>query len=190
MDFIKLVVQILASTATSLAALMSITLFLRVHWPAPILWILKLYVSALSPLFFLIGVVGTIAGQTTGSTFISIIGIYVSVIFLIHIFRVTGPPNSSVGFEHAFGSFWEGPINSQQKRFFLPRRMTLRLPAVPNPSLEQNISFAIIPETGRKLLCDVWQPHSTITPSGLAFIYLHGAAWYMLDKDLGTRSFF
>ena len=56
--------------------------------------------------------------------------------------------------------------------------------------MEQNISFATVPETDRKLLCDIWQPHSTITPSGLAFIYLHGAAWYMLDKDLGTRPFF
>ena len=68
--------------------------------------------------------------------------------------------------------------------------MTLRLPTVPNPRMEQNIAFAMIPDTGRKLLCDVWQPHSTIAPSGLAFIYLHGAAWYMLDKDLGTRPFF
>ena len=56
--------------------------------------------------------------------------------------------------------------------------------------MEQNISFATVPETDRKLLCDIWQPHSTIAPSGLAFIYLHGAAWYMLDKDLGTRPFF
>lgn len=56
--------------------------------------------------------------------------------------------------------------------------------------MEQNISFATVPETNRELLCDIWQPHSTIAPSGLAFIYLHGAAWYMLDKDLGTRPFF
>jgi len=189
-DFIKLIVQILASVSGCLAALMSITLFLRIHWPAPILWFLKLYVSALSPLLFLIGIVSTIAGQMTGSVFISIIGIYVSVIFLIHIFRITRPPNSSSGFEHTFGSHWKGRINPQQKKYFLPGRMTLRLPTVPNPRMEQNISFAIIPETGRNLLCDFWQPHSTITPSGLAFIYLHGGAWNLLDKDLSTRPFF
>jgi acetyl esterase/lipase len=56
--------------------------------------------------------------------------------------------------------------------------------------MEQNISFATVPGSDRKLLCDIWQPNSTIASSGLAFIYLHGAAWYMLDKDLGTRPFF
>ena len=190
MDLIRLIVQILAAVSSCLAALIGITLFLRVRWPAPVLWFLKLYVSALSPWLCLIGVVSTIAGLTTGSVFISVIGIYVAAIFLIHIFRVTRPPGSSRGFEFAFGSHWEDRINAQQKKFFLPRRTLLRLPVVPNPRMEQNISFAIIPETERKLLCDIWQPHSTIASSGLAFIYLHGAAWYMLDKDLGTRPFF
>jgi len=39
-------------------------------------------------------------------------------------------------------------------------------------------------------LCDVWLPPAGVAPSGLAFIYLHGGAWYLLDKDLGTRPFF
>ena len=190
MAFIKLIIQILAAVSGCLAALMSITFFLRVQWPAPALWFLKLFVSALSVWLFLIGVISTIAGLTTGSYFISGIGIYVAVIFLIHIFRVTRPPDSSNGFEFAFGSQWGDRINPQQEKFFLPRRTILRLPIVPNPRMETNISFATIPETDRKLLCDIWQPHSTITRSGLALIYLHGAAWYMLDKDLGTRPFF
>src|SRR5688572_27644403 len=157
MDLIRLIVQILAAVSCCLAALIGITLFLRVRWPAPVLWFLKLYVSALSPWLCLIGVVSTIAGLTTGSVFISVIGIYVAAIFLIHIFRVTRPPGSSRGFEFAFGSHWEDRINTKQKKFFLPRRTLLRLPVVPNPRMEQNISFAIIPETERKLLCDIWQ---------------------------------
>jgi acetyl esterase/lipase len=183
-------VQILAAVLGCLAALMSITLFLRARWPAPVLWFLKLFVSALSPWFFFIGVFSTIAGLTSGSVFISVIGIYVAVIFLLHIFRVTRPPEVSSGFEQAFGSHWEDRIHPEQKKFFLPRRTIVRLPVVPTPRMEQNIAFAIIPETDRKLLCDLWQPHSTITPSGLAFMYLHGSAWYLLDKDLGTRPFF
>ena len=39
-------------------------------------------------------------------------------------------------------------------------------------------------------MSDVWQPNATVTPSGLAFIYLHGSAWSLLDKDVGTRPFF
>src|SRR5687768_2174538 len=138
MDIIKLIIQILAAVSGCLAALMSITLFLRVRWPAPALWSLKLFVSALSPWLFLIGVVSTIAGLTTGSDFISTIGIYVAVVFLIHILRVTRPPDSSNGFEFAFGSQWEDRINPQQEKFFLPSRRILRLPIVPNPRMEIN----------------------------------------------------
>ena len=190
MNGIKLITQILVVVSGGLAALMSILLFLRLRWPAPALWFLKLFVSALSPLLALVGVLTTIIGLITDSVFITLIGIYDFLIFLIHIFRVTRPPDSTSNFEQTFGSNWENQIHTRQKNYFLPRRMIFRLPGVPNPCMEQNVSFATVPETDRKLLCDIWQPHSTITPSGLAFIYLHGAAWYMLDKDLGTRPFF
>jgi acetyl esterase/lipase len=39
-------------------------------------------------------------------------------------------------------------------------------------------------------LCDIWQPPLNVSPSGLAFIYLHGSAFYLLDKDFATRPFF
>ena len=190
MELIRLIIQILASVLGCVAALMSIMLFIRVRWPAPALWLLKLFASALSPWFLLIGVVSTIVGLGTGSYFISVIGIYVTAVYLMHVIRVTRPPGFSNGFKLAFGSQWKDRINQQQKKFFLPRRLTFRLPGVPNPRMESDISFATIPGTDRELLCDVWQPHSTIPRSGSAFIYLHGAAWYMLDKDLGTRPFF
>jgi acetyl esterase/lipase len=190
MDIIKLIIQILAALSGCLAVFMSILFFLRLRWPAPALWVLKLYASALSTLFALIGLLCTVTGLTTGSIFISFIGIYVILVFFIHIFRVTRPPDSSGSFEHTFGLHWESPISAGQKNRFLPSRAILRLPDVPDPRMEQNISFATIPGTGRKLLCDVCQPPANITPSGLAFIYLHGGAWYLLDKDLGSRPFF
>jgi acetyl esterase/lipase len=150
----------------------------------------KLYASALSPVFVLIGVLSTIVGLTTGSVLISFIGMYDVLIFSVHIFRITRPPDSSSSFERAFGLHWEDGINQEQKNHFLPGRTIVRLPAVPNPRLQQNISFATVPGTSRQLLCDVWQPPKNINPSGLAFIYLHGSAWYFLDKDVGTRPFF
>jgi acetyl esterase/lipase len=190
MEIIRLIIQILATVLGCLTALMSISIFVRLHWPTPILWILKLFVSALSPLLFLIGVLSAIVGLTTGSVFITLIGIYDGLIFFIHIFRVTRPPDVSSGFEQAFGLNWENRISAEQKNHFLPRRTIIKLPAVPIPRMEQDISFATIPDTDRQLLCDVWQPNAAVTPSGLAFIYLHGSAWYLLDKDVGTRPFF
>jgi acetyl esterase/lipase len=190
METIRLISQILATVLSCLAALMSISIFIRLHWPAPVLWILKLFVSAVSPLLFLIGVLSVIMGLITGVIFISLIGIYDVLVFSIHIFSITRPPDVSSGFEQAFGLHWKNRICVEQKNRFLPTRTIIKLPAVPIPHFEQNISFATIPGTDRQLLCDIWQPPSTIKPSGLAFIYLHSSAWYMLDKDLGTRPLF
>jgi acetyl esterase/lipase len=57
-------------------------------------------------------------------------------------------------------------------------------------SLSQNVAFCTIPDSSRQLLCDIWQPAKQIKRSGLAFIYFHGSAWTVLDKDLGTRPLF
>lgn len=190
METVKLIIQILATVLGCLVALMSILLFLRLRWLAPVMWFLKLFASTLSPLLAFIGVLSTMVGLTTGSVFISLIGIYDVLIFSIHIYRITRPPDSSGSFEQAFGSHWEDRINPEQKNHFLPSRTIFRLPAVPDPRMEQNISFATIPGTNRQLLCDLWQPPANVTPSGLAFIYLHGSAFYLLDKDYGTRPFF
>ena len=72
----------------------------------------------------------------------------------------------------------------------LKRRWNLRLPHTGEPRWEQDIPFWTIPGTDRKLLCDIWQPPAGVPPSGLAFVYLHGSAWWILDKDLGTRPLF
>jgi acetyl esterase/lipase len=189
-DVIKIVVQILAGGLGGLAACMSILLFLRLRWPAPAWWFLKLFASALSPLLVLIGVLITVAGLSTGSVIISSIGIYDVLIFFIHMYAVTRPPVASGNFEMVFGLHSVDFINAAQKIHFLPKRTVFLLPAVPPPRFEQNVSFATISGTDRQLLCDVWQPDPTISNSGLAFIYLHGSAWYLLDKDLGTRPFF
>ncbi len=190
MDILRCILQVLAVVSGSLAALWSMLIILRLQWPAPVLWILKLLAAALSPLFFGIGVLCILVGFATDSVFLGLIGLYDTLFYLIYVVRVTRSPNIASGFEQAFGLNWESRIGAPQKKYFLSRRTILTLPAVPIPRLEQNISFATIPGTDRQLLCDVWQPAATIAPSGLAFIYMHGSAWALLDKDLGTRPFF
>lgn len=190
MSFIIFILQILAIFSGSLVALLSVLLFLRLRWPAPVLFILKLFASALSPVMAAVGVLSTVVGLTTGSVFITMIGIVDVLVFCIHMIRVTRPPQAFCGFEQAFGSHWKKQLRPAQKDHFLSRREILKLPGAPTPRLEQNLSFAVIPGTDRQLLCDIWQPPEGISPSGLAFIYLHGSAWFLLDKDLGTRPFF
>ncbi|MDP1746460.1 MAG: alpha/beta hydrolase, partial [Bacteroidota bacterium] len=145
------ILQIIAVVLGGLTALMSLSLFMQFQWPAPAFWILKIYTSALSPLFALLGVLCTIAGLTTGSIFISLIGIYNMFVFSIHVFRITRPPASSSNFEKAFGANWKNRISSKQKNHFLQTRFLLRLPVVPDPRLEQNIPFATIPGTNQHL---------------------------------------
>jgi acetyl esterase/lipase len=190
MEIIRLIIQIIAGIAGSLVALMSIVLFLQFRWPAAAMWGLKVFTSALSPLFLLVGLLTFITGLAADSVFISIIGIYVTLIYFIHIISVTRPPVSASDFEKAFSLNWKNHIKLEQKIYFLSSRLVLKLPPVPEPRFEQNISFATIPGTDRKLLCDVWQPSENVKPSGLAFIYIHGSAFYFLDKDYGTRPFF
>ena len=185
-----IILKVIAIGLSSLAALASIMLFLRLHWPAPILWLLKLYVSALSPLLAIIGVVSILVGISSRSVFLTSLGIYVAVIYFTHVFRVTRPPHFSSSFENAYGGDWEESIHDDQKKYFLSIRSAIMLPAVPDARMEQNVPFATIPENGRELLCDIWQPPHGVPHSGVAFIYLHGSAFYLLDKDLGTRPFF
>ena len=190
MEIIRSIIQIITGIGCSVVALMSIVLFLQFRWPAAAMWGLKVFTSALSPLFVLVGLLTFIIGLVMDSIFIAIIGTYAAFIFIIHIISVTRPPNSTSGFEQAFGVNWKNRIRQEQKKYFLPSRIVFKLPVVPEPRFEQNISFATIPGTDRKLLCDVWQPSENIKPSGLAFIYMFGSAFYILDKDYGTRPFF
>jgi acetyl esterase/lipase len=190
METVKLITQIAAVVVGCIAAMMSILFFIKLRWPAAALWIAKLFTSALSPFLILVGVLTTIVGLATNSLFISLIGIYDIFIFSRHIMLVTRPPAASGSFEQAFGLDWEKHIPAEQQKRFLPSRWILKLPGAPEPRLGQDIPFTTIPGTNRKLLCDVWQPPENVTPSGLAFIYLHGSAFYFLDKDCGTRTFF
>jgi len=172
------------------SGLMTFPLFIRLQWPTPLLWFIKLYASALSPVFACMGVFVAISGFATGSVLIASIGVYISLIFFMHIRRTTRRPEFSSGFEQAFGPGWQDSISAGQKARLLPRRTTLLLHSDVNPILQQNIVFAKVPGTDRELLCDIWQPRENVPSSGLAFIYMHGSAWYMLDKDAGTRPFF
>ena len=182
------IIQFIAGIAGCLAAAISLVLFLRFRWPAAAMWGLKLFVSALSPVFMLVGIVTLVAGLATNSIFISIIGISATIVYLVHFVSVTRAPAD--GFESVFGIQWKNQIRPEQTKYFLRSRTVFRLPPVSEPRLKQNLEFATIPNTGRKLLCDLWQPPPSVKSSGLPFIYLHGSAFYILDKDFGTRPFF
>jgi acetyl esterase/lipase len=77
-----------------------------------------------------------------------------------------------------------------RRRSILGRRWGVRLGAVPNARLQQDIPFWTVPAVERPLLCDIWGPAPEVRTSGVGLVYLHGSAWTLLDKDCGTRTFF
>jgi acetyl esterase/lipase len=190
MNSLLLIFEMLAVFAVSLSVVMSVLLILKLKWPAPVSWILKIYVSALSPVIMLIAFLVFSAGLATSSFFISMLGAYSLAFYTFHYLRVTGKVNKASGFEQAFGSRWMDHINPLVQRSFLQSTRFFRLPALSKGRIHQNIVFATIPETNRELLCDLWMPPDSVPASGLAFIFMHGSAYYLLDKDCGTRPFF
>jgi acetyl esterase/lipase len=182
--------QIILCAAAFLVALLSLVLFVKSRWPAVTIWGLKVSVSALSTVFVFIGLLTLIVGLASSKAFIIFLGAFVTLIYLQHFIGVTRPPASGSGFEQAFGRNWKDQILAEQQKRFIPHRRVLKLPNFPKPQVEQNISFATIPGTDYNLVCDIVKPPALIKPSGLAFIFLHGGAFYTMDKNFRTEELF
>jgi acetyl esterase/lipase len=75
-------------------------------------------------------------------------------------------------------------------RIDLPRPPAAETQTVGEARLRQDVPFATVPGSDRVLVCDLWQPPAGVPPSGVAVVYLHGSAYYVLDKDVGTRPLF
>lgn len=187
----KLILQIIIIFLASVNLMLSRFALLRLHQPTSfIFWGIKVFVSAISPILFLAGLLFAISGLLLSSVPAIIIGSTSALLYLFHIIKITQAPEYFTGFESQFGLQWQHKILQERKFCFLPKRYVFRLPKSPEPILHQNITFYTIQGTNRQLLCDVWRPPKSVKPSGLAFIYLHGSAWVVLDKDYGTRTFF
>lgn len=183
-----MITQIIVAIVASLALLLTIPLFFPFRWPAAFMWGVKILISPLSPILILFGALTAILGWATHSPLLIDLGVAVVVLNVFHFISITRAPNNKTGFGQAFGSDWTNRL--RHNKYFISRRTALRLPSVPRPRFKQNIQFAHVPGINRSLLCDLWQPAENIKRSGLAILYLHGSAFYILDKDFGTRAFF
>ena len=190
MNILVLLIDIILAIICGLGLLLSLPLFFSFRWPSAGMWILKVTMSAFSPILALLGAITATAGWITHSLLLTLLGLAVFLMNAVHFYLITQSPSFDTGFEQSFGADWRNKISPALKAQFLAGRNILRLPVTTTPHLKQNIAFAMVPESGRTLLCDLWLPAENVKPSGLAFIYLHGGAFYILDKDCGTRPFF
>ncbi len=182
---------IIAYLLSFLSFILNIPLFIRIK--PPFGWILNMVQHATSPILALIGLLGAGLGWLYHAPLAVAAGLLGALISVIYIALVTVP---QPGFERTFGKDWKTRIPPEQGSRMLKRRWSLGLPRTSEPRWERDIPFWTLPNdvaaggADRKLLCDLWQPPEDVPRSGLAFIYNHGSAWYILDKDFGTRPFF
>jgi len=170
--------------------LMGALVFWRLQAPLGFLpWIPKLLAGALSPVWLIFGLLGLGLGWLVGAPLAVIGGAIGTTCMTVFLWKVA---QAKLDFEPAFGSDWRQHIALQRETGQLKRRwMGLLLePDRSKTCLNADIPFWTIPGTSRQLLCDIWQPPTGVTPSGLAVLFFHGSAWYFLDKDYGTRPFF
>jgi acetyl esterase/lipase len=180
---------ILATILSGLSFLPSV-LFL-IHPRSPLGWVAwfpKLTAAGLSPIWAIMGAVGAVLGWAYHALWAIPMGIFGAGMMIGYVWRCTQDHN---GLENAFGAGWSDQIPPEQDRLMVQKRWTLflKMKASPEPSWERDIPFWTIPGTDRQLLCDVWRPGNGDV-SGLAFVYFHGGAWFLGDKDTLTRPFF
>ena len=151
------------------------------------LLVAKLLACALAAYGTLAGMVGTTLSLIFRMPNSFVVGALGTLVLGRYFRRVTAPHDEM---RRAFGPDWEGRISPEAAPRMLARRWTWWLRTGQAAGHQRDVVFAIVPDSGRPLLCDVWQPPKGITPTGLVFIYLHGGYWHFFDKDTGTRTFF
>ena len=180
---------ILAYILSGLSLLLSL-LFL-IHLRSPLGWIIlfaKLPAGALSPYWAIMGAVGAVIGWVFDALWAVPMGIVSAGVMIWYIWQCT---RGHTGFEDAFGTGWAEKIPLEQTKRMIQKRWSwfLKMKASPEPAWERDVPFWTVPDTDRQLLCDIWRPADGDV-SGLAFVYFHGGAWSIGDKDTYTRPFF
>jgi acetyl esterase/lipase len=157
-------------------------------WPVGrYLWIPKLAAGAFAPFIAAAGLLLAHEGELRGSWWLAVPAGLAAVGAAIVIMRL-GRVRADLA--AALGPDWAARIPTHRWVRMVGRGWAGRLPSAPEPRLRRDVVFATVPGTGRKLLCDLWQPPTDVPPSGLALVYLHGGAWCALDKDFATRPLF
>jgi len=138
METIKYIVLIVVISLASVNLLLARFALLRLHQPTSLaLWATKVFVSALSPILFVIGILFAVSGLLLNSIPATILGSLSALFYLMHISRITQPPNPATGFEKAFGGKWENLIPQERKNNFFRNAMCYTSRILLTPSLSK-----------------------------------------------------
>lgn len=148
---------------------------------------LQLAAVVLSALLIVIGLLGAGLGWLYQAPIAVAAGLLGALVCAIYIALVIVPQSA---FDITFGEDWKTRIAPSMETHMLQKRWSLGWTRTGELTWDRDIVFWTFPDTERELLCDMWQPSEGDYRSGLGLIYLHGGAWYLGDKDFGTRPLF
>jgi acetyl esterase/lipase len=152
-----------------------------------VLWPLKIVATALAPVIALAGALLASLGLKRRDALAAGMALLGAAAAARYTVQVIAPHD---GFAQAFGPNWQERIAPAQRTRFLHRRWTPLMPAPPRGVCQRDLTYGLNPTTGQPLLADLWQPAAGVSRSGLGVIYVHGGAWRLGAKDMGTRTFF
>lgn len=149
------------------------------------IWFPKLWSSAWSPIFVLIGIWGAIMTGWAGQYLSLVICLLTIFLGIRHIVLVTRNHHQ---LEQNFGQNCENllPISIREK--FWKRRYQFIQPSSSPANKQIDVEIGRSEPTDKPLLCDIHAPNSGISRSGLAIIFLHGGAWQAFDKGILVNS--
>ncbi len=160
---------------------------LRYRTSGILLWPLKVLATAVAPLIGLVGAGLTLLGLRRRDVLAAGAAALGALAATRYTAQVIAPHD---GFERAFGPDWQERLAPTPRAHFLRRRWTPLLPTSPRNQCQRDLIYGVHPGTGQPLRADLWSPSPEVTRSGLGVIYIHGGAWRLGQKDMGTRTFF
>jgi acetyl esterase/lipase len=92
-------------------------------------------------------------------------------------------------FASAFGTDWQQRIATRTPKMLQHHWSPVRY-SNSGAREDRDVTFAVVPETNRKLFADLWLPPQGVPPSGIAFLFFHGSAWHFFDKGMGMEPTF
>ena len=150
-----------------------------------VIWVLKILAVSLAGVLVVAGALGAVLGLLLPAPLAAVAGVAGAALSGLCVWRVMAPHD---GFERAFGPGWHERLPAPRRMG--ARRRLRRMLHSPQLRWERDVAFWTIGESGRPLLCDLWQPPPGVRPTGLALVFLHSSAWHLADKDVWTRPLF
>jgi acetyl esterase/lipase len=150
------------------------------------LWFPKVLATSLAPLLALVGGVAAVLGLARRTRLTALLGLAGAAITGRYVAQAAA---AHADWPAAFGPDWQERVDPALTAHMPRRPWPWSFRSDGGPRVQRDVVYWTLSDSGRALLCDVWQPGGA-SPSGLAVVYVHGGAWHLGTKAQNTGTFF